>query len=128
MLDRRPIAYFNKKLSRAALNYPTYDKKLYSIVRTFATLQYYLWPKEFVIHTDHESSKNLRGQDRVKDCEQGETLVAMDKLAIEDIWAEAPVSIIHGSLVLEVKGKIPEKLWAEESLSIVDNFRRRGQR
>lgn len=34
----------------------------------------------------------------------------MYKLAIEDIWTEALVSIIHGSLVLEVKGKTQEKL------------------
>jgi hypothetical protein len=27
MQDRRPIAYFNEKLSGATLNYPTYDKE-----------------------------------------------------------------------------------------------------
>jgi hypothetical protein len=26
MQDRRPIVYFNEKLSGATLNYPTYDK------------------------------------------------------------------------------------------------------
>jgi len=34
MRDRRPIAYFNEKLNGAALNYPTYDKELYALVRT----------------------------------------------------------------------------------------------
>jgi hypothetical protein len=34
MQDRRPIAYFSKKLNGAALNYPTYDKELYTLVRT----------------------------------------------------------------------------------------------
>jgi hypothetical protein len=28
--EGRPIAYFSEKLSRAALNYPTYDKELSS--------------------------------------------------------------------------------------------------
>jgi len=55
--DRRPIAYFSEKLNGAALNYPTYDKELYALVRTLETWQHYLWPKEFVIHSDHESLK-----------------------------------------------------------------------
>ncbi|KAL9387843.1 hypothetical protein Peur_020967 [Populus x canadensis] len=45
-----------------SLNYPTYDKELYALVRTLETWQHYLWPKEFVIHSDHESLKHLKGQ------------------------------------------------------------------
>ena len=37
MQDRRPIAYFNEKLSGATLNYPTYDKELYVLVRALET-------------------------------------------------------------------------------------------
>ncbi|PKI60662.1 hypothetical protein CRG98_018909 [Punica granatum] len=33
MQEGRPIAYFSEKLSGAALNYPTYDKELYALVR-----------------------------------------------------------------------------------------------
>ncbi|PKI67563.1 hypothetical protein CRG98_012147 [Punica granatum] len=44
-----------------ALNYPTHDKELYALVRALETWQHYLWPKEFVIHTDHESLKHLKG-------------------------------------------------------------------
>ena len=62
MQEKQPIAYFSEKLNGAALNYPTYDKKLYALVRTLETWQHYLWPKEFVIHTDHESLKYLEGQ------------------------------------------------------------------
>ena len=62
MQDRRPLMYFSEKLSGAALNYPTYDKELYALVRALQTWQHYLWPKEFVIHTDHESLKHLKGQ------------------------------------------------------------------
>ena len=32
--DHKPIAYFSEKLSGAALNYSTYDKELYALVRT----------------------------------------------------------------------------------------------
>ena len=62
MQDGRPIAYFSEKLSGVALKYPTYDKELHALVRALETLQHYLWPKEFVIHTDHESLKHLKGQ------------------------------------------------------------------
>jgi hypothetical protein len=34
MQDQRPIMYFSEKLSGAILNYPTYDKELYMLVRT----------------------------------------------------------------------------------------------
>ena len=34
MQDKRPIAYFSEKLNGAALNYPTYDKEFYALVRT----------------------------------------------------------------------------------------------
>ena len=65
MQEGRPIAYFSEKLSGAALKYPTYDKELYALVRALKTWQHYLWPKEFVIHTDHESLKHLKGQHKL---------------------------------------------------------------
>ncbi|XP_056851761.1 uncharacterized protein LOC130500850 [Raphanus sativus] len=65
MQERRPIAYFSEKLGGATLNYATYDKELYALVRALQTWQHYLWPKEFVIHTDHESLKYLKGQNKL---------------------------------------------------------------
>ncbi|KAL0553727.1 hypothetical protein IC582_007631 [Cucumis melo] len=65
MQEQKPIMYFSEKLNGAALNYPTYDKELYALVRALQTWQHYLWPKEFVIHTDHESLKHLKGQDKL---------------------------------------------------------------
>ena len=65
MQDRRPIAYFSEKLSGETLNYPTYDKELYALLRALETWQHYLWPKEFVIHSDHESLKHLIGQGKL---------------------------------------------------------------
>jgi hypothetical protein len=65
MQEGHPIAYFSEKLSGAALNYPTYDKEMYALVRALENWQHYLWPKEFVIHTDHESLKHLKGQRRL---------------------------------------------------------------
>ena len=34
MLDSKPMSYFSEKLSGITLNYPTYDKELYVLVRT----------------------------------------------------------------------------------------------
>lgn len=65
MQEMKPIAYFSEKLGGATLNYPTYDKELYALVRALQTWQHYLWPKEFVIHTDHESLKHLKGQQKL---------------------------------------------------------------
>ena len=65
MQDKRPIAYFSEKLNGAALNYPVYDKEMYALVRALETWQHYLRPKEFVIHTDHESLKHIKGQGKL---------------------------------------------------------------
>jgi hypothetical protein len=43
--EDKPIAYFNEKLSGPSLNYLTYDKELYALVRILETWQHYLWPK-----------------------------------------------------------------------------------
>ena len=60
--EDRPIAYFSEKLSGSTLNYFVYDKELYALVRALEIWQHYLWPKEFAIHSDHESLKHLKGQ------------------------------------------------------------------
>ena len=65
MQEGCPIAYFNEKLSGAALKYTTYDKDLYAMVRALETWQHYLWPKEFMIHTNQESLKHLEGQHKL---------------------------------------------------------------
>nr|XP_027109191.1 uncharacterized protein LOC113729063 [Coffea arabica] len=62
---KRSCAFFSEKLGGAALNYPTYDKELYALVRAMETWQHYLRPREFVIHTDHESLKFLKGQTKL---------------------------------------------------------------
>ena len=47
MQNKQPVAFFSEKLGVAALNYLTYDKELYALVRALETWQHYLWPKEF---------------------------------------------------------------------------------
>jgi hypothetical protein len=63
--ERKNVAYFSEKLSGPVLNYSTYDKKLYAFVRCLETWQHYLWPKEFVTHSDHESLKLIHSQGKL---------------------------------------------------------------
>ena len=63
--EGHPIAYFSEKLKGIHLNYSTYDKELYAFVRALFTWQHYLFPKEFVIHSDHESLKYLKSQNKL---------------------------------------------------------------
>ena len=63
--EGHPIAYFSEKLKGANLNYSTYDKEMYALIRALQTWQHYLLPKEFVIHSDHESLKHLKGQGKL---------------------------------------------------------------
>ncbi|WVZ81827.1 hypothetical protein U9M48_029164 [Paspalum notatum var. saurae] len=60
--EDKPVAYFSEKLNGPSQNYSTYDKELYALVRVLETWQHYLWPKEFVIHSDHESLKHIKSQ------------------------------------------------------------------
>jgi hypothetical protein len=49
--ERKPVAYFSEKLSGPILNYSTYDKELYALVRC--------------LHSDHESLKHIRSQGKL---------------------------------------------------------------
>ena len=43
--EGHPIAYFSEKLKGSHLNYSTYDKELYALVRALYNWQHYLFPK-----------------------------------------------------------------------------------
>ncbi|XP_060182306.1 uncharacterized protein LOC132611970 [Lycium barbarum] len=62
MQEGKSLAYFRENLKGASLNYSTYDKELYALVRVLTHWQHYLWHKEFVIRSDHESLKHLKSQ------------------------------------------------------------------
>lgn len=63
MQDQTPITYFSVNLKGATLNYSTNDIELYALISALDNWQHYLWLKEFVIRTNHES---LRGQGKLK--------------------------------------------------------------
>lgn len=60
--EGRPIAYFSEKLSGSKLNYSTYDKVFYFLVRALDPWSHYLRTSTFVLHSDHESLKYIDGQ------------------------------------------------------------------
>src|SRR3954471_13952817 len=62
MQEGRPVAYHSEKLDGACLNYSIYDKEFFALVRALEVWQHYLCPKEFVIHSDHESLKFVKTQ------------------------------------------------------------------
>jgi hypothetical protein len=62
MQDGKPVAYNSEYLDGTRLNYSIYDKELYALVRVLEIWQHYIWPKEFVIHSNHESLKYLKIQ------------------------------------------------------------------
>jgi hypothetical protein len=41
--EGKPVAYFSENLSGPSLNYSTYDKELYALLRVLETWQYYLF-------------------------------------------------------------------------------------
>ena len=63
MAEGCPILYFSEKLSAVALNYFTYD--MHASVRALEARQHSLLPNDLIIHTNHESLKHLKGQDKL---------------------------------------------------------------
>uniref|UniRef100_A0A2N9HAL2 CCHC-type domain-containing protein n=1 Tax=Fagus sylvatica TaxID=28930 RepID=A0A2N9HAL2_FAGSY len=63
----------------------TYDKELYALVGALETWQHYLWPKEFVIHTDYESLKHLKGQVNERSSLDGQKKAEMVKKLHESV-------------------------------------------
>ncbi|XP_076895085.1 uncharacterized protein LOC143547575 [Bidens hawaiensis] len=61
----RPIAYFSEKLTGAMLRYSTYDLEFYAVVQAVKHWRHYLFHKEFVLFTDHDSLRHIRTQDKI---------------------------------------------------------------
>ena len=65
---KRTIAYISEEIFGAQLNFPIYNKELYALVRVLQVWRHYIWPKELVIHSHHESLKYVKGQAKLTTC------------------------------------------------------------
>jgi penicillin V acylase-like amidase (Ntn superfamily) len=48
------VCYHSKMFHRGLLNYPTYDKELYTLVQFVKNINHYLMGKETIIHIEHQ--------------------------------------------------------------------------
>lgn len=63
--DGRPVAYFSEKLTGPRTRYSTYDVEFYAVIRAMRHWRHYLFQREFILFTDHDSLKYLANQDNV---------------------------------------------------------------
>ncbi|GKA84828.1 putative nucleotidyltransferase, ribonuclease H [Tanacetum coccineum] len=59
-----PVAYFSEKLTEPKSRYTTYDLEFYAWVQAVKHWRHYLFHKEFVLFTDHDSLRHIRTQDK----------------------------------------------------------------
>jgi len=60
--ERWPLAFFSEKLCDSRRKYSTYDKEFYAIVRCLERWSHYLVASEFILHSDNEALKYIKGQ------------------------------------------------------------------
>ncbi|GJY14437.1 putative reverse transcriptase domain-containing protein [Tanacetum coccineum] len=61
----RPVAYFSEKLAGPKSRYTIYDLEFYAVIQAVKHWRHYLFHKEFVLFTDHDSLRQIRTQDKV---------------------------------------------------------------
>ena len=58
----KPISFHSEIFNGVVINYPTYDKEIYTLVQSVKKCKHYLMGKETIIHTDHQPLQYLQSQ------------------------------------------------------------------
>ncbi|KAK0604841.1 hypothetical protein LWI29_020054 [Acer saccharum] len=55
----KPVAYFSEKLTGSRVCYSMYDIEFYAVVQAVKHCRHYLFHREFILYTDHDSLRHL---------------------------------------------------------------------
>ncbi|XP_074278634.1 uncharacterized protein LOC141602228 [Silene latifolia] len=121
----------NEKLNGARLNYSTYDKEFYAIVRALDHWSHYLRPKPFILHSDHEALKHIHGQQKLNQRHakwveflQSFTFSSKYKTGSSNVVADA-LSRRH-SLLIELDARILGFEHIKEPYKSIQNFQKKS--
>jgi hypothetical protein len=62
----KPICYHSETFTTVVINYLTYDKELYDLLKSVKKWKHYLMGKETKIHTDHQPLQYLQSQTKIQ--------------------------------------------------------------
>ena len=60
-----PFHFILRFFNGVVINYPTYDKELYTLAKSVKKWKHYLMGKETIIHTDHQPLQYLQSQTKL---------------------------------------------------------------
>ena len=70
-----PIFFHLENFNGVVINYPTYDKELYALVKSVNKWKHYLMGKETIIHIDHHPLQYLQSQSKFQQSSKSDAWV-----------------------------------------------------
>lgn len=73
MQGRKTVYYHLEKFSGVVMNYPTYNKELFSLVQVVKKWKNYLMGRETIVHTDHQPLQYLQTKSKLQQTQHLQT-------------------------------------------------------